>query len=108
MEGQPVGTGPSCAPRHARMTSEGRKLIAQHRSDHHPTPSLVSQLPCRGVAPPLPAPHTGTNSKKMDVVPGGPRVYFYDTNDIVSDTLKSGKSWEQVSRRSTGPPLTDP
>ena len=32
---------------------------------------------------------------EMATVPGRPRVYFYNTMDIVSDWLKQGRVWEK-------------
>ena len=51
---------------------------------------------------PPPPPHTGIISKVMDVVPGRPRLHFYDNNDIVSDWLKGGRVWEQVWEQGVG------
>ena len=56
-----------------------------------PPASTVCSIP---LCPPHPA-TPGIISMEMATVPGRPRVYFYNTMDIVSDWLKQGRVWEK-------------
>ena len=53
--------------------------------------AMASSLP-----PPLsPQFLTGATSKVITALPGKPRIYFYATQDIVSDVIDKGQVWEE-------------